>query len=152
MVIYPPQPLIWSGKSIFLAGSIDMGLAPDWQQMVIDQLDSPNLTILNPRRKDWDSSWEQRIENQQFNEQVTWELEGLERADLILMYLDPATQAPISLMELGLSAAKGTMIVCCPEGYWRKGNVDIVCKKYEIPQSNTLIELIEETRLRLGGI
>jgi hypothetical protein len=36
------------------------------------------------------------------------------------------------------------MIVCCPEGFWRKGNVDIVCKYYEVRQVATLEDLISE--------
>jgi len=98
---------------------------------------------LNPRRDDWDSSWEQKIENAQFKQQVEWELDALEYADWILMYFDPSTKSPISLLELGLFAETGKLIVCCPEGFWRKGNVDIVCEKYGVPQVDSIEELIE---------
>jgi len=30
----------------------------------------------------------------------------------------------------------------CPDGFWRKGNVDIVSEKYDIPTVNTFNELI----------
>ena len=49
------------------------------------------------------------------------------------MYLAPETKSPISLLELGLHAAGGKMIVVCPEGFWRKGNVEIVCSRHNIP-------------------
>ena len=60
--------------------------------------------------------------------QVEWELEGLELCDIIIMYFDSNTKSPISLLELGLFAHKKKMIVFCPNGFWRKGNVDVVCK------------------------
>jgi hypothetical protein len=129
--------------SVFLAGSIEMGKAVDWQTRVTNELSEENVLILNPRRDDWDSSWEQKIENAQFKQQVEWELDALEYADWILMYFDPSTKSPISLLELGLFAETGKLIVCCPEGFWRKGNVDIVCEKYGVPQVDSIEELIE---------
>lgn len=126
--------------SVFLAGSIEMGLAEDWQRTIINACSENNITFLNPRRNDWDSSWEQKISNPQFKEQVMWELTGLELADIIVVYLDPNTKSPISLMELGLHARRRNIIVCCPEGFWRKGNVDIVCELYGIK----LVESIED--------
>ncbi|MEM2159444.1 MAG: nucleoside 2-deoxyribosyltransferase domain-containing protein [Candidatus Nitrosotenuis sp.] len=42
--------------------------------------------------------------NLEFRAQVEWELAGLERADLILMYLQLDTLSPISPLELGLFA------------------------------------------------
>lgn len=130
-VIYAPDNF----KSIFLAGSIEMGSAEEWQKKVIADLSS-DWVILNPRRTDWDSTWEQKINNPQFKEQVTWELSHIERADLVLVYIDPATKAPITLLELGiLSQIKPTRtIVVCPDGYWRKGNVDIICERYRLKQ------------------
>lgn len=128
---------------VFLAGSIEMGAAEKWQDRVTEILkDQPNLLILNPRREDWDSSWEQKIENEQFREQVEWELQGQEDATTILMYFDPKTKSPITLLELGLFAEKQKLIVCCPEGFWRKGNVDIVCRWYNISTVETLEEFL----------
>lgn len=127
-----------------------MGSASDWQSEVIATIDRPTVTILNPRRAAWDARWEQSIANPPFKEQVSWELEGLERADLIAVYFDPATKAPVTLLELGLYAQSGKLAVCCPEGFWRKGNVDIVCERYAIRQVDTLAELIATIQARLG--
>lgn len=120
--------------SIFLAGSIDMGKAVNWQERVELALKGyDDITIYNPRRDDWDASWVQDITNPEFKEQVTWELEHLEKADLIVYYFDPAGAAPITLLELGLFGPSASdVIVCCPEGYWRRGNVQIVCERYGI--------------------
>jgi len=132
--------------SVFLAGSIDMGAAEPWQAEVERALGDANVLLLNPRRDDWDSSWEQHIDNPQFREQVEWELEAQERADVIAMYFAPASRAPITLLELGLFAQSGKIIVCCPPGYWRRGNVQIVCARYGIEQVADLDALIAAVR------
>ena len=130
-------------KAVFLAGSIEMGKAENWQQKIEGKLSKCDGVIFNPRRDDWDSSWVQSIDNPQFREQVEWELSALEQSDIVVMYFDPATKSPISLLEFGLLAKTGKLIVCCPEGFWRKGNVDIVCRKYKIQQVNNLDSLIK---------
>jgi len=112
------------------------------QKKVESLLKNENIVIFNPRRDDWDSSWEQKIENEKFNEQVSWELNAMDQSSIIIMYLSPETKSPISLLELGLHAKSGKLMICCPEGFWRKGNVDIVCDKYNIPMFNTIEELV----------
>ena len=49
--------------------------------------------------------------------------------------------SPITLLELGIHAKSRKLIVYCPEGFWRKGNVDIVCEKYNIKQVDSFEEL-----------
>lgn len=137
-------------KAIFLAGSIEMGKAENWRQRVERELSKVDGVIFNPRRDDWDSSWVQSIDNPQFREQVEWELTALENADIIAMYFDPTTKSPISLLEFGLFAKTSKLIVCCPEGFWRKGNVDIVCKKYIVEQVDSLQELINSLCMRFS--
>ncbi len=150
--IKPPTPLqeIGAGPSVFLAGSIDMGAAKDWQSSIAEALAGADVTILNPRRDAWDASWEQSISNPEFRGQVEWELAAQEKADVIAMYFDPQTKAPITLLELGLFANSGTVVVCCPDGFWRKGNIEIVCAKYGIEMVETLDALVAETRSRLS--
>lgn len=128
--------------SVFLAGSIEMGAAEDWQKRIEKHFHEVNVTFYNPRRDDWDSSWTQEQSNPQFNKQVNWEMNKLERADIIFMYFSPETKSPISLLELGLHAHENNIIVCCPKGFWRKGNVDIVCTHYNIPLFENLNDAI----------
>jgi hypothetical protein len=135
--------------NVFLAGSIEMGVAEKWQEKVIAALSDRPISFLNPRREDWDSSWKQDIDNENFVEQVMWELESLEMAHIIIMYFDPNTKSPISLLELGLHAKEQKLIVLCPEGFWRKGNVDVVCEYYGINQVDTFDELIEFIRANI---
>lgn len=140
--IKAPNPIPPHKTTVFLAGSIEMGSAEEWQAFAAEHLGAAGYIALNPRRDDWDSSWVQSIDNPQFCEQVEWELGALDRADYIILYLSPGTQSPISLLELGLFATRGKLLVVCPEGFWRKGNVDIVCRHYGIPQYETLLSAI----------
>lgn len=151
-VIKAPAPLRLvqpCHQSLFLAGSIDMGMAEPWQSRVEVAMADMDVTIWNPRRDDWDSSWKQSLDNPKFVEQVDWELRGLECADVVLMYFSPTSQAPITLLELGLCADLGTLVVGCPEGYWRKGNVDMVCRRHNIPMAADLESLIELAKDKL---
>lgn len=155
-VIKPePKNIYYNDKftKVFLAGSIEMGKAEDWQAEIPKLFkDRQNLVFFNPRRNDWDSSWEQKASNPQFNYQVNWELDHLDEADLIFMYFSPETKSPISLLELGLYAESGKMIVCCPDDFYRKGNVDITCARHDIPVYNTMDAAIGRLRTELKNL
>lgn len=149
-IIKAPERPDWSMEnSIFLAGSIEMGKARKWQddatflfETTLDDQVKEVTQILNPRRDDWDSSWEQKYENPHFNQQVRWELSCLDRANWILMYFDPGTVSAISLLELG-SFKYSSLVVVCPEGYFRKGNVDIFCDVFNVTQKDSLKEAVQ---------
>jgi hypothetical protein len=136
-------------RSVFFAGSIAMGRAEPWQAAVEQALRDLPITILNPRRESWDASWEQSIDHSEFREQVEWELKAQECASMIAMYFAPAEPSPITLLELGLFARSGKLVVCCPTGFWRRGNVEVVCARYGIPTVADLPRLIEAIRKRL---
>lgn len=136
---------------IFLAGSIEMDKAEEWQEYVTSKLEDHKVNIMNPRRNDWNSSWKQSIDDDNFRGQVNWELDYLDQSRWIIMYLQPGTMSPISMLELGLHARDllTKLIVICPEGFWRKGNIDIVCDRFDIPQFDTLDEGIEYLKTKL---
>lgn len=134
---------------LFLAGSIEMDRAERWQDRFAAALGGVDVTILNPRRDNWDASWTCEIEDAQFREQVEWELDALDAADVIAMYFAPDTRAPITLLELGLYAKSGKAIVSCPAGFWRKGNVDVVCARYGVHMQPDLESLIRAARIQL---
>lgn len=142
----PEEP----GKTkIFLAGSIDMGNAENWQETVTEQLSDQHVLLLNPRRDDWNKDWKPVSSDKNFREQVEWELNALEAADIIIMYFDPASKSPISLLELGLYARTDKLMVVCPDGYWRKGNVEIVTEKYGINMYDSLGALIKTLKEKI---
>lgn len=148
ILIRPPAalPLPLPGPSVFMAGSIDLGRSIDWQSQLADSLADCPGTLLNPRRTEWDDRWRGEADFPPFREQVEWELAAMEAAERIAFYFAPDSQAPVTLMELGLAARSGKAWVCCPTGYWRKGNVDIVCAKYGVPMVDSLAELSQQVR------
>lgn len=134
----PPQRKIYDGKalipkSVFLAGTIDMGDSIDWQTVAANELKEYADYIFNPRRDDWNSNWFQEKGNQEFNDQVSWEMTALDSAQVIFMNFLEDSKSPITLLELGLYASSGKLIVCCPKKFWRRGNVEMVCDRYNIP-------------------
>jgi len=145
-LFYPEGPL-----RIFLAGSIEMGKAEKWQDRIVAALEGYDCILLNPRRDDWDSSWVQDpTEGTKFHEQVNWELENIVESDLIVFYFDPNTQSPITLLELGLVIGLNmNAIICCPDGYFRKGNIVITASGYEI--TNTFEKLVEQIKIYISS-
>lgn len=139
--------------TVFLAGSIEMGLAEDWQSRIERELSQYDVTVFNPRRDDWDSSWTQEQSNPQFNAQVNWEMNRLGECDIMFMYFSPETKSPISLLELGAYGnIHREVVVCCPEGFWRKGNVDIFCTRNDIPLFDNLEDAIGALRTKISGV
>jgi hypothetical protein len=127
--------------TVFLAGSIEQGSAENWQEEVENNMAGYPITIWNPRRSDWDPSMKD------IRPQVEWELNALNKADLIAMYFDPNTKSPIALLEFGLYAKSNKLIVCCPEGFYRKQNVDTVCEQYKVAVLKDLDSLIGRIRM-----
>jgi len=144
--IKPPAPILLSDTEIavFLAGSIMQGAAPQWQNDVEHRIlaATENVVVLNPRREKWDPSWPQDPNFIPFAKQVEWELEGLETAHVIAMYFAPETKAPVTMLELGLWAESKKLIVCCPPGYERHGNVWMTCERYGTTMVKTMEEML----------
>ena len=133
-VIEAPQEFLAETRPwIFLGGTIDMGNFRNWRADLIKYIAEKEIecTLLNPLRSDWDSSWEQSIQNDKFRQQVEWELRAQKMADVIVYYFGEDSKSPITLLELGLFNYKKP-IVYCHEGFYRKGNVDIVCEMWSI--------------------
>jgi Nucleoside 2-deoxyribosyltransferase like len=150
--ITSPEPIADDARpKVFLAGSIEMGRAGDWQQEVQDALADLDVVLLNPRRADWNPEWRPEADEPEFRRQVEWELEALEHADLVLMYFAPGTQSPITLLEFGLYARSGKLLLAAPAGYFRKGNLDITAERYDVPRYETLPALIDAVRARVAS-
>lgn len=64
-----------------------MGKAEDWRTTIQNMLLGFNVVIYNPRRDDWDASWIQSVNNEKFVEQVSWELEHINKCVLSLCIL-----------------------------------------------------------------
>lgn len=153
-VITAPQPLAdtdgW--PMVYLGGTIDMGEAEDWQARAIELLSGERAVIVNPRRADWNTDWLPVADEPHFTEQVEWELEALEVADVIVLHLASGSKSPISLLEFGLHARGGRLIVFCAPDYFRKGNVDITAERYGIERASSVDDLVKRVQCRLARI
>lgn len=142
-----------AGTRVFLAGSIEQDKAMRWQEPVTQALLArhPDLVVINPRREHWDASWSQKPGDEPFTGQVNWELDYLTLADHALFVFDPETLSPITLVELGimLGRAPDRMIVACPEGFWRHGNVVLSAQRWGVPVFDTMGEAVAELLRRL---
>lgn len=126
----PARPTVVGQRSVFLAGTIaKTARGVDWRDVVIEALSHLPVTIFNPLRPDWDSSWKEDAEFHPFREQVEWELDMQDHADIVFVYYGPGTEAPISLLELGLAARVGKAMVACHRDYKKRGNVHIVSQR-----------------------
>jgi len=104
--------------TLFLAGGITS--CPDWQKEMVGKLSATSLTLLNPRRVNW--QMKPGVEE----EQITWEKKHLLRADAILFWFPCETLCPIALYELGAwNARPKKLFVGCHPDYKRKKDVEI---------------------------
>lgn len=153
-VIYAPNKINFNREKIyiFLGGSIDMGSAEDWQEKVINRFNTPeysDVVFLNPRRKDWNSSWKQHPSNPQFKEQVIWELDCQYLANINLYYFADNSKSPITLMELGKYGEGFSTVVYCSEKFYRYGNVAIFCQKEDLQHAEDFETFIEKVKQKI---
>ena len=124
-VITAPERKPITNQSIFLAGTIDDGKSEDWQSKLIKEFSEYNITILNPRRNNWGD-----LSDNELRKQITWELDHLEKADIIFMYIIGTSKSPISLLEMGIHIKDLKLIVVCEPEFYRYENVKITCEYY----------------------
>lgn len=125
---------------IFLAGTIDMGNSRDWQAEMVEYFSSqPGKYILfNPRQENWNGGADGEMDYQ-----VRWELSHLEQADIIVMVILGSSSSPITLLEMGLHARSGKLLVLCEPEFYRYDNVRITCDYYDIPLFSQMGELLQ---------
>lgn len=143
----PPVTPEVKRTSVILYGGVQP--EPAWQTSLAASLSDLPIDILDPRRDDWDSTWKEDISFPKFKGQVEWEMDHAKVADVIVFYFPPGLLTPIALLELGMHAGTGKALVCCPEGFYKRGNVQMVCLKYGIDLLDSLDGLKEKLRTRL---
>ncbi|KAF7551251.1 hypothetical protein G7046_g7770 [Stylonectria norvegica] len=142
IIAAPARPKQIYKKSIFLAGTTSKTGEPDWRETLTDALAEWPITIFNPKRDDWDSIWTEDFSDERWKEQVEWELEMQDLANVIVVLFHGVSSAPVSLLELGLHVRSGKVIACVLDGYSKKGNVKAVCLRYQA----TFVETEDDLR------
>ena len=120
------------GPSIFLAGSIEMGTAELWQPRAAQALLAMGLNVFDPRRDDWDPTWaHDPTPGTPFETQVSWELNHLSLADIVLFRITAGTASIVSMLELGMILeSRKPIVIWADPGYMRFGNVVITARRY----------------------
>jgi hypothetical protein len=127
IVIYPDsddQSAHFDETSIFLAGSIEMGAADEWQQDAVirisEALPNEDLVFYNPRRAEFNESF--------IEEQIVWEQTRLHASDYVFMVFDPKTKSPISLLEFGEFVGSDKLITVCDSSFYRFDNLVLTAR------------------------
>ncbi len=139
MLITAPERFDHGGFKVFLAGPIDMGAAPDWQRHVVAALrPMERVVVLNPRRTSFDRA--------DLDEQIRWELDALEAADLILMWFPRDTEGPIALLETGLYLRSDKILIGADIGFLRRRNLELTTRRFGVRLWSRLDQLVEQAR------
>lgn len=118
---YIECPQIYEGRerSLFLAGGISN--CPIWQPDLVKLLKGTDLTILNPRRRNF-STDNPNIEE----EQIAWEYDHLRKASAVSFWFPKETLCPITLYELGKqSVLDNPIFIGVHPDYARRRDVEI---------------------------
>lgn len=76
----------------------------------------------------------------------------MDAVDVIAIYFGAEAKAPITLLELGLFARSGKAVVACPEGFWRRGNVQVICEKFGIQLTGSVEELSKAVEKKISDL
>ncbi len=138
----PSEDEIKSGDyvTIFLAGTIDMGNSENWQTALVETFSSNEgrYILYNPRRDTFTNTPEE------MEYQVNWELDHLEKSQIIIMNILGSSKSPVTLLEMGLFMKSGKLLVACEPDYYRHSNVLLTCARYNVPLYPSLKALMQE--------
>lgn len=147
----PDEPQLTDYRgTLFLAGAIDNGEAEPWQSRLIADLADSDLTILNPRRADWNADLPPTVDCPEFVSQVAWETKWLTLAESVIFYFPAGSRAPITLLELGEFGTPAKAIVYVEPGYHRSGNVILACRRRGLSHFTDRAVMMERLRGSLG--
>lgn len=127
-------------KLMFLAGSIDLQLSGNWRKSIAnklcDQFDFFDPTAIH----------HETLTASQWKQHIKWELEAMEKVDVILMNFLPSAKSPISLVELGLNTRGKKLVVICPNEFYKKQYINALCEHYSTPLFGDENEAIEHIK------
>lgn len=134
----PPEKKIYkldyTRHRVYLAGSTQ---GDDWQSRFVKELSGLEVDVFNPRSSLTDGLF-------------GWELDHLNIATVIALHFDPEDLSPSGLLTLGMYAKTDRLIVSCPNAFYKKADVDIICEREDIHRVDTLDLLIENTIARIS--
>lgn len=148
----PARPQQTHRLSIFLGGTASDTGEPDWREALNKGLADQAVTIFDPKRDDWDATWREDFSDTRWADQIQWELDMQDTADIIVVLFHGVTAAPVSLAEMGMASRTGKLIACALDGYCKKGYVEAVCRKFKAPFVRSEDELRRVVMERLSEL
>ena len=137
------QEEVTQHPSVFLAGVITN--CPDWQVCIAQGLQDLDITIFNPRRKNFpiDDPLASRA-------QIEWEYKKLREADIVSFWFSEGSINPITLFEYGAALEReyAPVIVGTHPLYARRSDVEIqtALQRPMMLVRSSVDELIHEIR------
>ena len=133
-----------SCRALFLAGGLSN--CPDWQSTVPQAFAEDKITLLNPRRDNFD------VTNPLMEqEQIEWEHLNLLQADAYMFWFCAETVCPITLFELGKVAGlfpNKPLFVGAHAKYSRKRDINfqMLLMRPEIQVVHSLVALLVQIK------
>jgi len=112
---------------LFLAGSIDLELPGNWRKSVTSALED-YFNFFDPTTLKYNS-----MKDAEWEEHIKWELEAMKSSDLVLINFLENSASPISLVELGLNTMNNKLIVVCPDNFYKRKYIQVLCEYYSTP-------------------
>lgn len=143
-VLVAPERRTFAAPSVFLAGGITN--SPRWQDEVINHLTATldGITIFNPRRPS--DFGDVTVE---YERQVTWELDHIFAADLVLFWF-PAAECRITRIEFGLVVGHNKPVVVGADPQFINHHyLTLLTRRYNLPLHNTFDALLVATQVWL---
>ncbi|CAL2083375.1 nucleoside 2-deoxyribosyltransferase domain-containing protein [Tenacibaculum sp. 190524A02b] len=125
----------------FLAGSIDYQSKTPWRKTIIEK-SSKRIHFFDPTNKNHHNLSDTEMKNQ-----IEWELNTLELSDKIILNFLGYSKSPISLVEMGLYAQSGKLIIICPPEFYQNRYMYPLASKYNIPLFKNLCEFLDSFQL-----
>lgn len=156
MIYHPPANLqdIENSKFInamgresrifLLAGASEADGGSRWQETVAAFISKVGHIALSTRSRETPTGMP-TFENPHFFQARSWELDALDLAEFVIFHLDSISRSPEGILELGYAAAKFPQKVCviCPEGFWCKGLVDLLCYREDLMKYKSVEEMLD---------
>jgi hypothetical protein len=139
---------------VFVAGTSEESMGTEWRGQVVAGLEDLPIAIVKSRLAERGGAGEQRCWNPQFRSHVKRERAGLDDADVVLMYLGRGPACARLMLDLGslvMERLGNTLVVCCPEEFELRGDVEMMAERQEICLVESLDEMVAEARSRLKG-
>lgn len=136
-----------------------MGNSTDWQTDLTEKISSnvikclaesldkarkfQRVVVLNPRRRDWDNSWNLDPLDPRLIAQIEWEHSAIEMSHLVFVNILESSQSPISLQEVGLIYDKSKLIIHLPPKYEFQAILEKYAQHHSIVSHSSFDDSVE---------